>query len=199
MEARRKLLVLYASQTGNAVDADERLSREAECRGCSATVMSTHDYEARCLASEETVIFVVSTTGQGEPPDSMKAFWLYLRRRHLSHQWLRGVQYAVFGLGDSCYPQFNIFSSEEEPIGRDLPSGKSSTVISIEIKQTSGCGTVEKLDIFLFVAKKLDKRLSDLGAEPIAERGLGNEQHSSGYVPDLTSLLKIIHFVWAYG
>ncbi|KAK2972458.1 hypothetical protein RJ640_003884, partial [Escallonia rubra] len=139
MEAKPKLLVLYASQTGNSVDAAERLCREAERRGCPATVMSTHDYEARCLASEENVIFVVSTTGQGEPPDSMKAFWLYLRRRHLSHQWLRGVQYAVFGLGDSRYPQFN------------------------------------------FVAKKLDKRLSDLGAEPIAERGLGNEQHSSGY------------------
>ncbi|KAK2972456.1 hypothetical protein RJ640_003882, partial [Escallonia rubra] len=143
MEVKCKLLVLYASQTGNAVDAAERLCREAERRGCPATVMSTHDYEARFLASEETVIFVVSTTGQGEPPDSMKVFWLYLRGRHLSHQWLRGVQYAVFGLGDSCYPQFNL------------------------------------------VAKKLDKRLSDLGAEPIAERGLGDEQHSSGYESDL--------------
>ncbi|KAK2996723.1 hypothetical protein RJ639_024931, partial [Escallonia herrerae] len=149
----------------------------------------------RCLASEETVIFVVSTTGQGEPPDSMKAFWLYLGEDILATN--GSEEFSMRFLDWAILVTRSLI--EEEPIGRDLPSGKSSTVISIEIKQTSGCGTVEKLDIFLFVAKKLDKRLSDLGAEPIAERGLGNEQHSSGYVPDLTSLLKIIHFVWAYG
>ena len=32
-----------------------------------------------------------------------------------------------------------------------------------------------------FVAKKLDKRLSDLGGTPIIERGLGDDQHPSGY------------------
>lgn len=32
-----------------------------------------------------------------------------------------------------------------------------------------------------FVAKKLDKRLSTLGATPIIERGLGDDQHPSGY------------------
>ena len=34
---------------------------------------------------------------------------------------------------------------------------------------------------FQFVAKKLDKRLLDLGAVPIVERGLGDDQHPSGY------------------
>lgn len=32
-----------------------------------------------------------------------------------------------------------------------------------------------------FAAKKLDKRLLDLGAEPIIEKGLGDDQHPSGY------------------
>lgn len=32
-----------------------------------------------------------------------------------------------------------------------------------------------------FVAKKLDKRLSDLGATAVVERGLGDDQHPSGY------------------
>eukprot|EP01018_Ginkgo_biloba_P003361 Gb_02334 [translate_table: standard] len=34
---------------------------------------------------------------------------------------------------------------------------------------------------FNIVAKKLDKRLADLGAMPIIERGLGDDQHRSGY------------------
>ncbi|OMO77277.1 FAD-binding, type 1 [Corchorus olitorius] len=32
-----------------------------------------------------------------------------------------------------------------------------------------------------FVAKKLDKRLSDLGATAVIDRGLGDDQHPSGY------------------
>ncbi|KAL6228457.1 hypothetical protein ACLB2K_002407 [Fragaria x ananassa] len=34
---------------------------------------------------------------------------------------------------------------------------------------------------FNFVAKKLDRRILDLGATPIVERGLGDDQHPSGY------------------
>jgi len=35
-----------------------------------------------------------------------------------------------------------------------------------------------------FVAKKLDKRLVDLGGRPIIEKGLGDDQHPSGYDVD---------------
>lgn len=35
--------------------------------------------------------------------------------------------------------------------------------------------------LFQFVAKKLDKRLLDLGATALIERGLGDDQHPSGY------------------
>lgn len=41
-----KLLILYASQTGNAMDAAERLSREAEHRGCPAvSVLSIDEFQ----------------------------------------------------------------------------------------------------------------------------------------------------------
>lgn len=41
-----RLLILYASQTGNALDAAERVGREAERRGCPAVVRSMDDYDA---------------------------------------------------------------------------------------------------------------------------------------------------------
>nr|GMD34703.1 NADPH-dependent diflavin oxidoreductase 1 isoform X2 [Ipomoea batatas]GMD66968.1 NADPH-dependent diflavin oxidoreductase 1 isoform X2 [Ipomoea batatas] len=48
-----------------------------------------------------------------------------------------------------------------------------------------------------FVAKKLDKRLLDLGATPIIERGLGDDQHPSGYEgaldPWMSSLWNVLH------
>lgn len=42
----KKLLILYASQTGNAMDAAERLGREAERRGCPVTLRSIDDFDA---------------------------------------------------------------------------------------------------------------------------------------------------------
>ncbi|CAK9187991.1 unnamed protein product [Ilex paraguariensis] len=111
MEEQPKLLILYASQTGNAMDAAERLGREAERRGCSVTVLSVDQFDAGLLPPLKIVIFVVSTTGQGDSPDSMKVFWRFLLQRNLSQQWLKQVQYAVFGLGDSGYQKYNVIIS----------------------------------------------------------------------------------------
>ncbi|KAK7273017.1 hypothetical protein RIF29_14063 [Crotalaria pallida] len=154
---RRKLMILYATQTGNALDAAERLARQADRRACPVTLLSIHQYDPSMLSLEEAVIFVVSTTGQGDTPDSMKAFWKFLLQRNLSNSWLKGVLYAVFGLGDSGYPKYN------------------------------------------FVAKKLDKRLMDLGGTAIVERGLGDDQHPSGYEgsldPWMSSLWRMLNTV----
>ncbi|KAF3443896.1 hypothetical protein FNV43_RR13586 [Rhamnella rubrinervis] len=154
MADRPKLLVLYATQTGNALDAAEQVGGEAGRRGCAVKLLSLDEYDASCLPREGAVVFVVSTTGQGDAPDSMKGFWRYLLQRNLGQHWLDGVHYAVFGLGDSGYQKFN------------------------------------------FVAKKLDRRLSDLGATAIVERGLGDDQHPSGYEaaldPWMTSLWSML-------
>ncbi|KAL6952350.1 multidrug-resistance type transporter [Sarracenia purpurea var. burkii] len=77
MEEEVKLLILYASQTGNALDAAERLGREAERRGCPVTVLSTDEFDAGSLPNEKIVVFVVSTTGQGDTPDSLKVVCLF--------------------------------------------------------------------------------------------------------------------------
>ncbi|KAL2329486.1 hypothetical protein Fmac_017067 [Flemingia macrophylla] len=152
-----KLLILYATQTGNALDAAERLSRLAERRGCLVFLLSLDQYDPSLLPQEEAVIFVVSTTGQGDTPDSMKVFWRYLLQRNLGQHWLKGVHYAVFGLGDSSYQKYN------------------------------------------FVAKKLEKRLLDLGGTAIVERGLGDDQHPSGYEasldPWMSSLWRMLNMI----
>ncbi|KAM1657097.1 hypothetical protein ACFXTN_041438 [Malus domestica] len=95
---RKKLLILYATQTGNALSVAERVGRETERRGCPVHLLSLDQYDARCLAQEGTVIFVVSTTGQGDTPDPMNGFWKDLLQKNLSRQWLEGLRYAVFGL-----------------------------------------------------------------------------------------------------
>ncbi|KAG2541588.1 hypothetical protein PVAP13_9NG688714, partial [Panicum virgatum] len=64
-------------------------------------------FNPSCLPDEGFMIFVESTMGQGDPPDSMKGFWKYLLQKHLGAWWLEGLHYAVFGLGDSGYQKYN--------------------------------------------------------------------------------------------
>ncbi|KAL5227681.1 hypothetical protein ABZP36_015946 [Zizania latifolia] len=65
-------------------------------------------FHPSCLPRERFVVFVMSTTGQGDPPDSMNLFWRYLLQKKLGARWLEGVRYAVFGLGDSGYQKYNL-------------------------------------------------------------------------------------------
>lgn len=108
MEEKQKLLILYATQTGNAMDAAERIGREADRRGCPASVLPIDEFDPSSLPDQRTVVFVVSTTGQGDTPDPMKLFWRFLLQRHLTQHWLVAVHYAVFGLGDSGYQKYNV-------------------------------------------------------------------------------------------
>jgi sulfite reductase alpha subunit-like flavoprotein len=139
MAAKQKILILYATQTGNAQDVAERVGREAARHHLQPLVASMHSYPPSNLPTEQYVIFVVSTTGQGDPPDSMRAFWKFLLRKSLGPQWLAGTRFAVFGLGDSGYQKYNV------------------------------------------TGKKLDRRLSDLGGKPLLPKGLGDDQHPSGF------------------
>ncbi|XP_061581946.1 NADPH-dependent diflavin oxidoreductase 1 [Cololabis saira] len=132
------LLVLYGSQTGTAQDTARTVGRQAQRRHMRVRVASLDDYNVAELISESLVVFVCSTTGQGEAPDNMKNFWRFLFRKSLPGDSLSCLDCAVLGLGDSSYPKFN------------------------------------------FVAKKLHKRLQQLGANMLTPVGLADDQHDVG-------------------
>lgn len=106
--AERRLLVLYGSETGNSQDVAERVVRESKLRHYSPVLMAMESYDVRLLPSERLVIFVASTTGQGDEPRNMKSFWRFLLRRSLTASALAKLSFAVFGLGDSGYQKYNV-------------------------------------------------------------------------------------------
>jgi len=55
-------------------------------------------------------VFVVSTTGQGEPPANIIKFWKHLRKKSIPSDALNKTCSAVFGLGDSGYIKYNIMA-----------------------------------------------------------------------------------------
>ena len=67
----RRLTVLYGSQTGTAQEVAERISRDAKRMHFQVKLSALDDYQVNNLPHEHLVIFVVSTTGQGDPPENM--------------------------------------------------------------------------------------------------------------------------------
>ena len=135
---RGRLTILYGSQTGCSEEVAHRLSSEAVRRRYEPACLSMEDYDVRQLPTERMVILVASTTGEGEVPDGMRAFWQFLLRRDLPPNSLGDCTHACFGLGDSSYPKFN------------------------------------------FAAKRLHRRLTQLGSTPLVPIGLGDDQDGLG-------------------
>ena len=71
MEPRRRLTVLYGSQTGTAQEVAERVGREAARLHFGVAVAALDSFPVRQLPAERLVVYVVSTTGQGDVPDNM--------------------------------------------------------------------------------------------------------------------------------
>ncbi|CAB3396765.1 unnamed protein product [Caenorhabditis bovis] len=101
------LLILYGSETGTAQDIAESLRREANFRKLEARVMELDEFHLENFGSEQVVLFVVSTTGQGEMPPNMRQFWKMLLKKSLPKTFLSNHHTAVLALGDSSYARFN--------------------------------------------------------------------------------------------
>jgi sulfite reductase alpha subunit-like flavoprotein len=114
---RPSLLIIYGSQTGNAQDAAERVAREANRRHFHPRLLSADTYISSPtmlshFPQEAAVIFIISTTGQGEPPSNFKQLWKFLLKKSLPPDSLSASNVAVFGLGDSGYIQYNVMAKK---------------------------------------------------------------------------------------
>lgn len=103
-------MVLYGSETGTAQSLAERVVREARRLHLGTRLSSMDDFcpAIRDLADRyRLVVFVCSTTGQGDQPENMRRFWKFLLRKNLPTDCLIGLNFGVVALGDSSYQKFN--------------------------------------------------------------------------------------------
>jgi sulfite reductase (NADPH) flavoprotein alpha-component len=102
--ASSRLAIVYGSQTGNGRRVAERLGRAAEAAGLATRVYAAGDYPLKDLARERLLVVVMSTHGDGDPPDDARPFLDYLNGKRAPK--LEQLSYSVLALGDSSYPKF---------------------------------------------------------------------------------------------
>lgn len=99
-----QLTVVYGSQTGNAKRLAEKLRQQLEAAGVGARLLRADAYPTRELKNERYLAIVISTQGDGDPPDDARGLVEFIAGKRAPR--LPDLHYAVFGLGDSSYPQF---------------------------------------------------------------------------------------------
>ena len=103
-EQKPKLLVLYATESGNSEALANKTKQDAAKRGFAARVLDMADADVQSLKSAGTIIAIVSTWGDGEPPQRAAPFFRALMSDTAPR--LEGVKFATLALGDSSYAQF---------------------------------------------------------------------------------------------
>lgn len=100
----KEVTVLYGSQTGNAQGLAENAGKQLEQSGFQVTVSSMSDFKPNQLKKVNNLLIVVSTHGEGEPPDNALSFHEFLHGRRAPK--LEDLRFSVLALGDSSYEFF---------------------------------------------------------------------------------------------
>ena len=101
---RTRLTVVYGSQTGNARRVAEALIAKLEADGLPVRLLRADAYQTRELKDERFLAIVISTQGDGDPPDDARALVEFIEGKRAPS--LPQLRFTVLGLGDSSYPQF---------------------------------------------------------------------------------------------
>lgn len=100
----RTLTILYGTETGNSRDLGKALAAAATERGLSPQLVDMADYKPRALKDEQDLLVIVSTYGEGDPPQPSVGFFEFLEGQRAPK--LEGVRFSVLALGDSTYEKY---------------------------------------------------------------------------------------------
>jgi methionine synthase reductase len=118
---RRRVLILYGSETGQSEAISQQIHDQCDHHLEVLTDNFNISVERLCLdtigdkyslETEQTVVFVVSTTGEGEPPQNALKFYRKYRKRALPKSLLSHLRYCLLALGDTNYERFANFGKD---------------------------------------------------------------------------------------
>lgn len=102
--ATKEVTVLFGSQTGNSQSLAKKLAKNLQADSFEVTLVSMSDFKANSLKKLQHLLLVVSTQGEGDPPDNAIQLHEFLASKRAPK--LEHLQFSVLSLGDSSYEKF---------------------------------------------------------------------------------------------
>lgn len=100
----KEVTILYGSQTGNSQGLAKETAKKLVGNGFNITLLSMSDFKPNQLKKTHNLLIVISTHGEGEPPDNALTFFEYLHSKRAPK--LKNLHFSVLALGDSSYEFF---------------------------------------------------------------------------------------------
>lgn len=101
--ASKNITVLYGTESGNSEMLADKLTKAAKKKGHKAKLTNMADISPKDLVGTDTLLVIVSTWGDGEPPETAESFHEEFMKGGID---LKGVDFSVCALGDTSYDQF---------------------------------------------------------------------------------------------
>ncbi|KAB2332124.1 assimilatory sulfite reductase (NADPH) flavoprotein subunit [Cytobacillus depressus] len=191
--ASKEVTILYGSQTGNSQGLAKKTAKELESHGFNITVLSMNDFKPNQLKKIDNLLIVVSTHGEGDPPDSALTFYEYLHSKRAPK--LHNLQFSVLALGDSSYEFFcktgKDFDQRLEELGGtrlyqrtdcdvdfDEPAAKWTEGVLSSLKNASGQESVSEAAATLQTVGTVYSRTNPFQAEVLENINLNGRGSS---------------------
>ena len=101
--AVNKITIVYGTETGNSKKLASDFAAKAKKNSINAKVIGMDQYRLTDLPKEEYLLAVVSTHGEGDPPDAAKKFYDHIHQNGFK---LDKLKFSVLALGDTSYPMY---------------------------------------------------------------------------------------------
>ena len=100
----RPLVILYGTESGNAEKLADDIRKAAEKKNFKARTVNMSDVKPADLAKYENLLVIISTWGEGDPPDAATEYYEAFMSDGTPK--LANVKFSVCALGDTSYEQF---------------------------------------------------------------------------------------------
>tara|TARA_R110002050_G_scaffold34967_10_gene88275 strand:- start:15905 stop:17701 length:1797 start_codon:yes stop_codon:yes gene_type:complete len=98
------LTILYGTHTGRSEALAKALCEQGSTQNITCQLKPMDDYNPKHLKDEKNLLVIVSTHGEGEPPEMAEDFHAFITGKRAPK--LEGLNYSVLALGDKSYKLF---------------------------------------------------------------------------------------------